>query len=325
MGFREFVMVTAGLTVCATAALGAEMRLSHQWSDTDIRHQVAEIVAEGARAAGVEIEIFPRRQLYAPNDQYGAMLAGDLEMSLFPLAYAADRHRAFDLTLMPGLIKNHDHAARFVESAFMDEIEKILEADGLKVLVHGYLSGGFMGAERCITKPEDVEGLTMRAAGAAFEAMLAGAGAGIESMPSSRIYEAIDTGLINGANTSSASFVSYKLYEQGACLTPPGEFALWFMYHPILMNKAAFDALTPAQQTALLDAGGEAQRFFLDSVKGTDDTVRAVFAEQGVEIADMSFDDYVGWVGLAKMTSYENYLQDDPEALRLLNLALSVE
>ena len=70
----------------------------------------------------------------------------------------------------------------------------------------------------------------MRAAGKAFNQMLEAAGAGIQSMPSSEIYTGLQTGVLTGANTSSGSFVSYKIYEQVSCATPPGKFGLWFMY-----------------------------------------------------------------------------------------------
>ncbi|MGF1500803.1 MAG: TRAP transporter substrate-binding protein DctP [Paracoccaceae bacterium] len=318
---RAVVLCLAG----AGGAAAQDLRISHQWSDTDVRHRVAEIVADGARSAGLEVEIFPRRALMGPYEQYDAMIDGTLEMAVLPLAYEADRHRAYDLTLMPGLVKNHDHAARLTRSPFMAEIERLMAGDDVMVLVHGYLAGGFMGADRCITRPEDVAGLTMRAAGAAFEQMLTGAGAGIASMPSSRLYEAMEGGVINGANTSSSSFVSYRLYERGACFTPPGEYALWFMYQPLLMKRSVFESLTPAQQTAIRRAAADAEAYYLDEAKSQDANARAVFASAGVEIADMSYDDYVGWVGLAKMTSYETYLADDPEALRLLNMALAVE
>jgi TRAP-type C4-dicarboxylate transport system substrate-binding protein len=42
----------------------------------------------------------------------------------------------------------------------------------------------------------------------------AGAGASIASMASSEIYNAMQTGVLNAANTSSSSFMSYRIYEQ---------------------------------------------------------------------------------------------------------------
>ena len=85
------------------------------------------------------------------------------------------------------------------------------------------------------TRTDDV-GLKTRAAGKSFEQMLASAGASIASMASSEIYNAMQNGRFQAANTSSSSFVSYRIFEQVKCYTPAGD-ALWFMYQPLLMNK----------------------------------------------------------------------------------------
>src|SRR3546814_5877196 len=89
-----------------------------------------------------------------------------------------------------------------------------------------------------LLSPESMEGQVTRAAGPAFEQMLVGAGASIASMPSSEIYTGMQTGVLDAANTSSGSFVSYRLYEQVTCLTEPGDPALCFMYAPILLSTA---------------------------------------------------------------------------------------
>ena len=177
---------------------------------------MAQIVADEVDAADVDldIKIFPSKSLFKPREQYKPLSRGQLDMTVFPLSYAGGQQPAYNLTLMPGLVKNHDHAARLNESAFMQEIETIMAGDDVMVLVHGYLAGGFAGKDQCITAPTDVEGLQTRAAGKAFEQMLAGAGASIASMASSEIYNAMQTGVLTAANTSSSSFVSYRIYEQ---------------------------------------------------------------------------------------------------------------
>ncbi len=152
------------------------------------------------------------------------------------------------------------------------------------VLVHGYLAGGFGANKGCITKPEDVKGVQIRAAGKAFEQMLADAGASISSMASSEIYPALQTGVLDAANTSSESFVSYRLYEQLDCYTPAGDYALWFMYQPLLMNKTTFDGLTEEQQAALMEAGKKAEAFYLEQAKKGDEVAAEAFEDAGVEI-----------------------------------------
>ncbi len=319
----------AGLVAVATAvpAAATELKLSHQWSTADVRHKIAEIVAEEVAAADVdlEIKIYPSKSLFKPREQYRPLSRGRLDMTVFPLSYAGGERPEYNLTLMPGLVKNHDHAARLNDSEFMQEIEAIMAEDDVMVLVHGYLAGGFAGKETCITGPGDVEGLQMRAAGKAFEQMLAAAGASIASMASSEIYNAMQTGVLDAANTSSSSFVSYRIYEQVSCFTPAGDVALWFMYQPMLMNKSTFEGLTEDQQAALLAGAAKAQAYYLEEAKKADAAAAQTFRDNGVEIAEMSQEDFDAWRAIAQTSSYAEFLKSVPEGQRLLDLALSVE
>lgn len=320
-------IASAALFAGALTANAEELRLSHQWSTKDVRHQVAQMVADEVAAAGVdlEIKIFPSKSLFKPREQYKPLSRGQLDMTVLPLSYAGGQQPAYNLTLMPGLVKNHDHAARLSQSEFMGKIEEIMATDDVKVLVHGYLAGGFVGKDKCITAPEDVQGQQTRAAGKAFEQMLAGAGASIASMASSEIYNAMQTGVLTAANTSSSSFVSYRIYEQVACYTPASDFALWFMYQPLLINKSTFDGLNADQQAALMAASAKAEAFYLEEAKKQDAASAQVFADNGVKIASMTQEEFDAWRALAQETSYKAFVADTPGGQELLDLALSVE
>ena len=328
MKFAKFTATAmAACLAVGTAASAETLRLSHQWSNKDVRHKVAEIVAEGVAAAGVdlEIQIFGSRSLFKPREQYRPLSRGQLDMSVLPLSYAGGQQPAYNLTLMPGMVKNHDHAARLSASPFMEALEEKMADDDVMVLVHGYLAGGFVGKDKCITSPDDVKGLQTRAAGKAFEQMLAGAGASIASMASSEIYNAMQTGVLTAANTSSSSFVSYRIYEQVSCYTPAGDVALWFMYQPLLMNKSKFDSLNADQQKALMDASAKAEAFYLEEAKKQDAASEQVFRDAGVEIAQMSPEDFEAWRALAQETSYAAFVSEVEGGQALLDMALAVE
>lgn len=327
----KFAKLTAtAMAAClaiGSAASAETLRLSHQWSNKDVRHQVAQMVADDVAAADVdlEIQIFGSKSLFKPREQYRPLSRGQLDMTVLPLSYAGGQQPAYNLTLMPGMVKNHDHAARLSASPFMAALEEKMADDDVMVLVHGYLAGGFVGKDKCITKPEDVKGLQTRAAGKAFEQMLAGAGASITGMASSEIYNAMQTGVLNAANTSSSSFVSYRIYEQVSCYTPAGDVALWFMYQPLLMNKSKFDGLTADQQKALTDASAKAQAFYLEEAKKQDAASEQVFRDAGVEIAQMSPEDFEAWRALAQETSYAAFVAEVEGGQELLDMALAVE
>ena len=315
------------LALASTAASAKELRLSHQWSTKDVRHKVAQMVADEVKAAGVDldIKIFPSKSLFKPREQYEPLSRGQLDLTVLPLAYAAGQRPAYNLTLMPGLVKNHDHAARLNESEFMAELEKQMAEDDVKVLVHGYLAGGFAGKEKCITAPADVQGLQTRAAGKSFEQMLAAAGASIASMASSEIYSAMQTGVLDAANTSSSSFESYRIFEQVKCYTPAGDTALWFMYQPLLVNKSAYDGLSDEQRAALDAAAEKAEAFYLEEAKKQDAQSVKAFQEAGVEIKEMTPEEFKQWQDIAKESSYKTFVEQTPDGQKLLDMALSVE
>ncbi|MGH1466822.1 MAG: TRAP transporter substrate-binding protein DctP [Cognatishimia sp.] len=324
----NFLKSTAlSLLLAGGAAQAEELRLSHQWSTSDVRHEVAQIVADEVAAANVDLEItiFPSKSLFKPREQYRPLSRGQLDMTVFPLSYAGGQQPAFNLTLMPGLVKNHDHAARLSQSPFMEALEEMMAEDDVMVLVHGYLAGGFVGKDTCITHPDDVAGLQTRAAGKSFEQMLVGANASITSMASSEIYSAMQTGVLDAANTSSSSFVSYRIFEQVACYTPASDIALWFLYQPLLMNKSTFEGLSEEQQTALLAAAEVAEAHYLEQAKLQDAASVDVFKQAGVEIAEMTADDFAAWQALAKETSYAAFVADVPGGQELLDMALAVE
>lgn len=313
--------------VAGGAAQAEELRLSHQWSTSDVRHEVAQIVADEVAAAGVDLEItiFPSKSLFAPREQYRPLSRGQLDMTVFPLSYAGGQQPSYNLTLMPGLVRNHEHAARLSESPFMEALEATMAEDDVMVLVHGYLAGGFVGRDTCITHPDDVAGLQTRAAGRSFEQMLVGAGASITSMASSEIYSAMQTGVLDAANTSSSSFVSYRIFEQVACYTPASDIALWFLYQPLLMNKSTFEGLSAEQQSALLEAAEVAEAYYREQAQLQDAASVEVFRDAGVEIAEMSAEDFAAWQALAQETSYAAFVADVEGGQELLDLALAVE
>ncbi len=333
---KKFLTTAVALAVAALigslatpADAETKLRASHQWPGGrgDVRGEMVQIIAREAEKAGVDlkIQVYPGKSLYKPKEQWNAMVKGRLDISAFPLAYAAGKHPEFDATLMPGLVKNHEHARRLNDSPFMADIKKIINDAGVVVLSDAWLAGGFASKKNCILDPADIKGQTTRAAGKAFEQMLAGAGASLASMPSSEIYTAMQTGVLDAANTSSGSFVSYRIYEQVKCLTAPGDHALWFMYEPLLMSKKSFDKLSKEQQDAIMAAGQAAEDFFFAAAKGLDDKLVEAYKKAGVEVVTMSAEQAAAWRDIANETSYKSFAEKVPGGKELIEKALAVE
>ena len=120
-------IATLGLSAALGAALSAgalaqtQLKASHQWpgGKGDVRDEMVQIIAREVAAAdvGLDIRIYPAASLFKPTQQWDAMVQGQLDISAFPLDYASGKHPQFSATLMPGLVKNHEHARRLNDSA----------------------------------------------------------------------------------------------------------------------------------------------------------------------------------------------------------------
>ncbi len=305
------------------------LKASHQFpgGKGDARDEMVNLLAKEVEKAnvGVKIQVYPGQSLYKAMEQYKPLVEGQLDISSLPLDYAAGFVPEFSITLMPGLVKNHEHAQRLNVSPFMKDIKKMLNDQGAIVLADAWLAGGFASKNKCITNPESIKGQVTRAAGPMFEEMLVGAGASISSMASSEVYQGLQTGVLNAVNTSSQSFVSFKLFEQVKCITPPGKYALWFMYQPLLMSKKSFDKLNPKQKEAILAAGKKAEQYITKESANLDSEMEKVFKEKGVQIHQMTEADFNAWIALAKKTSYKKFAEKVKGGDQLIAKALAVK
>ena len=334
MTLRPLLRALAGALAAASLAAPAladtlVLKASHQFpgGKGDVRDEMVQMIARDVKAAnvGLEIRVFPGSSLVKATEQWKAMMTGQIDMTSFPLDYASGFHPQFGATLMPGLVKNHAHAARLNQSPFMQDIKAIIEKGGAHVIADAWLAGAFGGKDKCIRKPEDASGVKVRSAGATFAQMWAGAGASIVSVPSSEVYNALQQGVAQATDTSTSSFVSFRLYEQLKCVTAPGDNALWFMYEPVLISKRTWDKLNDAQKKALTDAGQKAEAYFQGESKKMDDHMVDVFKKNKVEVITLTPAEADAWRAVAQKTSYKAFAEKVPGGKELIDKALSVQ
>jgi len=205
-------------------------------------------------------------------------------------------------------------------------LESILEGYGAKIISWGWFTGGIGSKRRPIILPEDVKGLKMRAAGKMFEYMLAEAGATIIPMPSSELYTALQTGVLDACLTSTTSFDSYKLYEVIDYYTGHRKgYMIWYMLEPLLMSMKVWNTLTPEQQGVIEQVGRELETWLLNELKALDDSIVNKFEEKGLQVHDMTREEWEVWRDLAKETAWKRFAETVPAGGELLELALKVE
>src|SRR5206468_11835220 len=165
---RDEMNRTATIFAAATAVLalatGAEaqtLKASHQFpgGKGDARDEMVQIIARDAKAAnvGLDVQVYPGASLFKPNEQWNALVNGQLDISSFPLDYASGKVRAFGATLMPGLVRSHERAQRLNNSPFMKEIKAHIDKAGVVVLADAWLAGAIASKKGCIRRPEDIK------------------------------------------------------------------------------------------------------------------------------------------------------------------------
>ena len=328
--------ITAFLTAAAAAVLlsasaqaQVTLRASHQFpgGKHDVRDDMVQMIAKEVTDAkvGITVQVYPGASLFKPNQQWNAMADGQLDISLFPLDYASGKIPAFSATLMPGLIRSQDRAKRVNNSEFMKMVRAEIEKHGVIVLSDAWFAGGMAAKDKCIKDPKDMAGLKFRAAGPTFAAMWQAAGASIVSPPSNEIYNAFQTGVVSGTDTSLGTFASTRLYEVTKCLTAPGNNALWFMYEPVLMSKKNFEKLNKEQQAAIIKAGKDAQAYYEKKADEVNEEAIKAFKDHKVEVVTLSDAEYQAWIDVAKKSSYAKFAKDVPDGQKLIDAALAVK
>ena len=315
--------------LAASSAQAQTLRASHQFpgGKGDVRDDMVQIIAKEAQAAnvGLTIQVYPGASLFKPNQQWNAMVDGQLDISLFPLDYASGKVPTFSATLMPGLIRSQERAKRINASQFMKDIRAEIEKNGVIVLSDAWFAGGMAAKQKCVVKPADLKGMKFRAAGPTFAAMWEAAGASIVTPPSNEIYNAFQTGVVNATDTSLGTFASTRLYEVTDCLTAPGNNALWFMYEPVLMSKKSFARLSKPQQDAILKAGKKAEAYYEGKADQVNSEAIKAFEDHKVKVVTLSDAEYNDWIAVAKKSAYVRFAKDVADGQKLIDEALSVK
>src|SRR6185312_17448121 len=144
----------AAIVLTASAQAQIVMKASHQFpgGKGDVRDDMVQMIAKDAKAAnvGLDIQVYPGASLFKPNDQWNAMVNGQLDITLFPLDYASGKVPVFSATLMPGLIRNQDRAKRVNASPFMKDMRAEIEKNGVIVLSDAWFAGGMAAKGKCI-------------------------------------------------------------------------------------------------------------------------------------------------------------------------------
>jgi TRAP-type C4-dicarboxylate transport system substrate-binding protein len=322
------LLMACGLFLTSKPSVAAEvtLKVSHQFAAGDVRDQMAHAFCDMVTKktnGEIKFRYYPASSLFKAKEQWDALRLGSLDLSVFPLDYASGKVPQLDITLMPCTVTTLQQGMSWRNKPIGKKVDGLLEKNGIKNLAWAWFDGGIGSNVRQIVLPEDLKETKLRAAGKQFEFMMREAGASITSMPSSEIYHALSTGVLNTLLTSSASFVSYKLYEVLKFINIPRDYAIWNMAENLIMSKKTWDSLTPPQQKAFAESAEWLQSEWIpQNFKGLVDNEIKAFGKAGVKIHYMNKAEFDQWLQFAQKTAWKHYAETVPEGQEYLNLAL---
>ena len=330
MGAATFLSVVMALAIFLSPMGAAEasmtLKVSHQFAAGDVRDQMAHVfgdmVTEKTKGE-IKFRYYPASSLFKAREQWDALRKGALDISVFPLDYASGKVPELSITLMPCAVTSVKQGLTWRNKPIGKKVDKLLEENDIKNMVWAWFDGGIGSNVRQVVLPDDVKGTKLRAAGKKFEYMLKEAGASITSMPSSETYHALSTGVIDTMLTSSASFVSYRLYEVLKYINAPRDYSIWYMAENLIVSKKTWDRLSPEQQKIFLEVAEWMHTNWVDqNAKPEVDKLIEEYTKAGVQIHYMNQAEFDQWLEFAKKTAWKEYAQAVPGGQEYLNLAL---
>lgn len=171
-------------------------------------------LAEERLPGKVKVEVYPNSQLFGDGKEMEALLLGDVQL-IAPSLSKFDRYtnqiQVFDL---PFLFKDIAAIHRFQNGPTGQAILKSMTKKGLIGL--GYWDNGMkqFSAKKPLKMPEDAKGLKFRIqASDILEAQFKAVGAIPQKLAFAEVYQALETGVVDGAENPWSNAYSQKFYE----------------------------------------------------------------------------------------------------------------
>ena len=245
-------------TVCIVLACVALACGARAWAQQPIVIQFSHVVtpdtpkgkaaerfkqlAEERTKGRVKVEVYPNSQLYKDKEELEMLQLGSVQMLAPSLAkfgpLGAREFEAFDL---PYLFASYDELHKVTEGPIGAGLLKKLEAKGIVGLA--YWDTGFkaMTAHKPLRKPEDMRGLKVRIQSSkVLDAQMRAVGAIPQVMAFSEVYQALQTGVVDGTENTASNIYTQKMHEVQKFLTVTDH---GYVGYAVIVNKKFWDGL----------------------------------------------------------------------------------
>jgi len=300
---KRFAIAALGAVLAVawgTAALAAPIviKFSHVVAEATPKGQGAlkfKEVAEKLLPGKVEVQVFPSSQLFGDAKELEALLLGDVQF-IAPSLSKFDRYtkklQVFDL---PFLFDDIAAVDRFQHSPQGKALLDSMTSKGIQGL--GYWHNGMkeLSTDKDqLKRPEDVKGLKFRIQPSdVLEAQFRALGANPQKMAFSEVYQALQTGVVDGQENTWSNIYSQKFHEVQKTIAVTNHGVIDYM---VITNAAWWNGLPADVRSGLQQAMDEATKYSNQLAVDLNEKDRKRIAEAGkAKIQELSKDDVAAW------------------------------
>ncbi|RQO78443.1 C4-dicarboxylate ABC transporter [Aquitalea sp. FJL05] len=272
-----------GVAGMAQAAGEIVIKFSHVVSPDTPKGKAAEYfkkLAEERTHGKVKVQVYPNSQLYKDKEELEALQLGAVQMLAPSLAkFGPLGVKEFEVFDLPYVFDNYDEVNKVMHGAIGKQLLGKLESKGIKGLA--YWDNGFknFSSNKPIKSPADLKGLKIRIQSSkVLEEEMRSVGALPQVMAFSEVYQALQSGVVDGTELEASNLYTSKAYEvqKNLTLTQHG-----FLGYAVIVNKKFWDGLPADVRTQLDGAIVDASKYANDIAKKENDRSLAAIKASG--------------------------------------------
>ena len=301
MRFAFAVALSAVACFAATAASAQQpivIKFSHVVAVDTPKGKAAEYfkkLAEERTKGRVKIEVYPNSSLFKDGEEMEAVQLGSVQMLAPSLAkFGPLGLREFEVFDLPYMFDNYAELHKVTEGPVGVSLFKKLESKGIVGLA--YWDNGFkvMSANKPVRNPEDMRGLKMRIQSSkVLGDQMKALGAIPQVMAFSEVYQAMQTGVVDGSENTPSNMYTQKHHEVQKYTTETNH---GYIGYAVIANKKFWDGLPADIRTILEGAMADATKYANDSAqKENDDALDGIRKSGKSEVIKLTDAQKAAW------------------------------
>ena len=252
-------------------------------------------LAEERTKGRVKVEVYANSTLYKDNEEVDALQLGAVQILAPSLAkFGPLGVRDFEAFDLPYLFDNYDELHKITYGPIGAGLFRKLEPKGIVGLA--YWDNGFMdmSANKPLRKPADFRGLKMRIQSSkVLDSQMRALGAIPQVMAFSEVYQALQTGVVDGTENPPSNLYTQKMYEVQKYLTLSDHH---YLGYAVIANKKFWDGLPPDIRKTLEQCMVETTKHVNEiAKKDNDDALEAVRKSGKTEIITLTPEEKREW------------------------------